>query len=147
DFDPKSVVPSDTRPRPGYANADPRPTIYGPEFVHVARPTQIVTGTVRDKATGKPIAGVTVNGGVGLGWWENAVYVTTDIDGRYRVVGLPKTTKRKVMFFPDEHSTYLPATFAVPDEEGLQAITLDAELTRGVVVSGRITDKETGKPL
>ena len=116
DFDPKSVHPSDNRPRPGFVNADPRPTVYGPEFVHVARPTQIISGTVRDKVTGKPLAGVTVNSGVQQGWWENAVYATTDFQGRYRVVGLPKTAKRQVMFFPIEGTPYLPAGFAVPEK-------------------------------
>jgi protocatechuate 3,4-dioxygenase beta subunit len=131
----------------GYLYPDLRPTIYGPEFVHVARPTQVIAGTVRDKATGKPIAGVAVNSSVDQGWWENAVYATTDAEGRYRIVGLPKTAKRKVIFFPGERSTYLPAGYSVPDEEGLQTITLDGELTRGVVVTGRITDKATGKPV
>jgi protocatechuate 3,4-dioxygenase beta subunit len=147
DFDPKSVLPPDNRSRMGHVHPDPRPTIYGPEFVHVARPTQVIAGTVRDKMTGKPVVGVTVNSGVQNGWWENAVYATTDFQGRYRLVGLPKTAKRQVTFFPGEASPYLPAAFAVPDEEGLRAITLNAELTRGVVVTGRITDKETGKPV
>jgi len=137
----------DSRPRPGFVHPEPRLALYGPEFVHLARPTQIISGTVRDKGTGKSLAGVTVNSGVQQGWWENAVYATTDFQGRYRVVGLPKTAKRQVMFFPIEGTPYLPAGFAVPDHEGLQAITLDVELTRGVVVSGRITDKETGKPI
>jgi RNA polymerase sigma factor (sigma-70 family) len=147
DFDPKSVQPVDNRPRPGFINADSRPTVYGPEFVHVARPTQVISGTVRDKLTGKPIAGANVNSGARQGWWENAVYATTDADGRYRIVGLPKTAKRQVMFFPGEGMPYLPAAFLVPDEEGLQAITLNVELTRGVVVTGRITDKATGNPV
>lgn len=147
DFDPKSVLPPDNRPQPGFVHPEPRPTVYGPEFVHVARPTQVIAGTVRDKMTGKPIAGVTVNSSVQQGWWENAVYATTDADGRYRIVGLPKTARRQVMFFPGEDSPYLPASYAVPDDEGLQAITLDGELTRGVIITGRITDKITGKPV
>src|SRR5207245_4836981 len=134
---------ADDRPGRGLMFAERPPTLYGPEFVHVARPTQVISGTVRDRLTGKPVVGVTVNGGVHNGWWENAVYATTDFQGRYRLVGLPKTAQRRITFFPTEVSPYLAAGFAVPDQEGLQAITLDAELTRGVVVSGRITNKVT----
>jgi RNA polymerase sigma factor (sigma-70 family) len=147
DFDPKSVLPTDNRPRPGFANVEPRPKVYGPDFVHALRPTQVISGIVRDKLTGKPISGITINSFVQQGWWENAVYATTDAEGRYRVVGLPKTAKRQVTFFPVEGSPYLPAGFAVPDQEGLQPITVNAELTRGVVVTGRIIDKATGKPV
>jgi RNA polymerase sigma factor (sigma-70 family) len=40
----------------------PLPAIYGPTFDHTAGPTKPITGVVRDRATGNPVAGVFVNG-------------------------------------------------------------------------------------
>ncbi|HTU88775.1 MAG TPA: sigma-70 family RNA polymerase sigma factor [Gemmataceae bacterium] len=66
------------------------PAIYGPNFEHLAGPTKPITGIVRDRATGKPLADIHINGSVPGAWWENYVHVKTDKDGRYRIIGLPK---------------------------------------------------------
>jgi hypothetical protein len=42
---------------------------------------------------------------------------------------------------------YLPAFASVPDTPGLEPVTVDFALQRGVWVKGRITDKATGKPV
>src|SRR5262249_23087625 len=133
---------------PGYSRMPPRATMYGPDFVHTARPCQVIAGTVTDKATGKPLAGINVNGSEQNGWWENAVYATTDAQGRYRLVGLPKAPQRRLSFFAKASGTpVLTAGFTVNDVEGTQPITFDVGLVRGVVVTGRVTDKATGKPI
>jgi len=55
-------------------------------------PTKPVVGVVRDKDTGKPLAGVRVRshriaGAIDL---NGLVRTTTDKEGRYRLIGLPK---------------------------------------------------------
>src|SRR5262249_16880341 len=47
-----------TRPSPAIP---PSSEIHGPTFVYVAAPPRSVRGVVRDKATGKPVAGVKVS--------------------------------------------------------------------------------------
>lgn len=60
-FDRKKVSnPSEvTMPGGGF---QPGPALYGPTFTHTAKPSQSITGIVTDAKTGKPIAGVQVNG-------------------------------------------------------------------------------------
>jgi RNA polymerase sigma factor (sigma-70 family) len=145
-FDPQSL--GGPHPEPGYDQPPPRPTVYGPDFVHSARPSQLVTGTVTDKATGRPLAGVGVNGWVEVGWGQDNAHTTTDAQGRYRLVGLPKVPQRQVTFFAaDTGAPYLNAGYVVADVPGVQPITFDVGLVRGAAISGRITDKVTGKPI
>src|SRR5262249_14211496 len=120
---------------------------YGPTFDLVIPPTKPVVGMVRDKATGKPLAGVTVHtyliSGV-EGIHNNLIRVTTDKDGRYRIVGLPKGQGNQISARPDD-LPYLPAMANVPDTPGLEPVTVDFALQRGIWVTGRVTDKATGK--
>ena len=55
----------------------------GAKFDYVLNPTRVIAGTVRDRATGKPLAGVQV-----AGWGPAYVNSLTDRDGRYRLQGL-----------------------------------------------------------
>jgi RNA polymerase sigma factor (sigma-70 family) len=70
-------------------------TYYGASFDHLAGPTRPVVGVVRDKDTGKPLAGATVQPlqnaiEVMCGWCES-LHTLTDKEGRYRLIGLPKS--------------------------------------------------------
>ncbi len=146
DFDPKLISPVGKPPRPEWMSGGP--PLYGPVFDHVARPTQIVTGVVRDQKTGKPMANVGVTGHVNKGWWENGVFAKTDAEGRYRLVGLPKTTGCKLTFLhADEGAPYLGLVRSIGEADGLKPIVADAEMVRGVVITGRVTDRETGQPI
>lgn len=143
-FDPKTDTPGPTPDPATYIR--PHPKMVGPTFDFAARPNKPIVGTVRDAATGKPIAGVQVSGAVTSGWWENNVSATTNAEGRYRLDGLPKVKERKLMFYHGDRSPYIQAARVVGDTEGLGPITADAELVPGVRLSGRVTDKE-GKPV
>lgn len=122
------------------------PAIYGPTFEHLAGPTRLITGTVSDRATGKPLADVPINGRVTESWWENYVLTKTDKEGRYRLIGLPKGRSYHLSVWGLKKG-YMQVGKTVSDSEGLTPITLDFELVRGVRVRGRITDKTTGKPV
>jgi RNA polymerase sigma factor (sigma-70 family) len=122
---------------------------YGPTFDLVIPPTRPIVGVVRDKATGKPLAGVTVHTYLisGMeGIHNNLIRVTTDKDGRYRIVGLPKGQGNQISARPED-VPYLSAMADVPDTPGLEPVTVDFALQRGVWVTGRVTDKATGKPV
>jgi RNA polymerase sigma factor (sigma-70 family) len=136
---------------------------YGAAFDHIVGPTVPVVGTVRDRDTGKPLAGVTVrstrlpgNSAFGGGW----IQTTTDRNGRYRLTGLPKTADNVLAAFPPDGQPYktsakrpadgppyLASTKRVGDLSGLKPVTVDLALKRGVRVTGRITDRATGKPV
>jgi len=51
------------------------------------------------------------------------------------------------MLVPRGDQPYVPIHAKVPDSPGLDPVTVDIELKRGVCIEGKITDKVTGKPL
>jgi RNA polymerase sigma factor (sigma-70 family) len=123
----------------------PQPAVYGPTFEHVAQPCKTIVGVVKDKATGKPLAGVRINGSAPNHWWGDYAQTTTDDDGRFRLVGVAKAAHYSVSTYAGQ--PYLPSQQQVSDSEGLKPLTVDFQVVRGVQVKGRITDKETGKPV
>jgi hypothetical protein len=135
--DPEKVQPGISR--------GPQPAVYGPTFEHVAQPCKPIIGVVKDKATGKPLTGVGVNGSAPNHWWGDYAQTKTDADGQFRLVGVAKASHYTVRAYAGQ--PYLPSQLQVADSEGLKPVTVDFEVVRGVQVKGRITDKETGKPV
>jgi RNA polymerase sigma factor (sigma-70 family) len=111
---------------------------YGARFDHPTAPTRPVAGVIRDKDTGKPLAGVTVAG--------VSCQTTTDQDGRYRLVGLPRKGG-SIRVTPADGQPYLATVGEVPDRPGLDPFPLNFDLKRGVRLWGRLTDQVTGKPV
>jgi RNA polymerase sigma factor (sigma-70 family) len=134
---------------------DPRlmTTYYGSEFRHVAAPSAPIVGVVRDRDTKAPLAGVTVSGygqefAPGMSrHLEFGVKATTDAEGRYRLHGMPKGKGYSIVAIPNHDQPYMVAHKGVPDTTGLDPVTVDMELKRGVWIEGKITDKATGKPV
>jgi RNA polymerase sigma factor (sigma-70 family) len=123
-------------------------TYYPASFKHVAGPTKPITGIVRDKDTGSPLTGVSVksyklanNPIHGLEFLETK----TDAQGRYRLTGMPKGKGNKILFEAPEDQPYLMVHAVVPDTDGLDPVTVDFEMKRGVWIEGQVTDKATGK--
>lgn len=120
------------------------------DFKHIAGPTKPVVGVVRDRDTGKPIAGAKVksyklanNPIHGLDFLETK----TDAQGRYRLAGLPKGKGNKILIEPPADLPYLPVHAEVPDTFGLDAVAVNFDLKRGVWIEGQVTDKVTRKPV
>jgi hypothetical protein len=109
----------------------------------VAGPTKPVVGTVRDKETGKPLAGVVVYGDRAK--HREAVTAVTDAEGQFRLVGLPKQSRYDVTFRAAPGRPYLTTVLHLADTEGLRPLAADCALRRGVPVRFRLIDKETGK--
>jgi RNA polymerase sigma factor (sigma-70 family) len=122
-------------------------TYHGSVFDHAAAPTRPIEGVVRDKDTGKPLAGVTIQNetfGPGKGIQLSAV---TDQDGRYRITGLSREPGQSLLAEAPEGQHYLRAALTSKAVAGLGPLTLDFNLKRGVVISGRVTDLKTGRPV
>jgi hypothetical protein len=131
---------------------EPGAGCYGATFDHAAGPMQPVIGVVRAADTGKPLVGVTIRGYTthrrGSVQDEDLLNTTTDNDGRFRLLGLPKDRGHETFIWADAGELpYFPAAEAVADVPGLEPVTVDFSLQRGVWVRGRVTDKRTGKPV
>jgi RNA polymerase sigma factor (sigma-70 family) len=133
---------------PEYGTPQIDVTYYGAGFRHVAGPTRPIAGVVRDKDTKKPLAGVTVRSeklAHNPYHGTHIVQTLTDAQGRYRLVGMPKGAGNKIQIVPHGNLPYVTPVVDVPDNFGLDPVTVDVELKRAVWIEGRVTDKVTGK--
>jgi RNA polymerase sigma factor (sigma-70 family) len=113
---------------------------YTAAFDHLANLSKPIVGTIRDKASGKPIAGITVASSM-YHW----VFGKSDGQGRYRLSGVGK---HKEYTLSAGGAPYFNCTkMNIPDTPGLEAITVDFELERGVAIRGRLLERATGKPV
>jgi RNA polymerase sigma factor (sigma-70 family) len=125
---------------------------HGQTFDHAAAPTRPIRGMVRDRDSGKPLAGVTIRarmGPVGASHFVGDPYLeaTTNTEGRYQLVGLTREAGHRVEVLPPSGQPYLRSTRKSPAAARLDPLTMDFTLKRGVLIRGRVTDKETGQPV
>ncbi len=124
---------------------------HAPRFEYSAAPTQPIEGVIRDRDTGRPIAGVLLRGGVYKGrssLTAEDVETTSDAQGRYRLTGLNKGPAYRLFVDPKEGQPYPRAALRVPaDSPALEPVTFDVSLKRGILVRGRVTDRATGQPV
>jgi RNA polymerase sigma factor (sigma-70 family) len=124
---------------------------YGATFDHVAAPTQPIVGAVRDKDTGEPLAGVTVQSEKLAGsdlYGDSSLKTVTDKKGHYRLTGMPRGKGNILKALPGEGQPYHIAVRSVPGSPaGVGPVSADFALKRGVLVKGRVTDKATGRPV
>ncbi len=125
----------------------------------VAAPTRPIVGMVRDKDTGKPLAGITIETNLIANDFKiGYLHTLTDKEGRYRLIGLPKGDGNEITARTNDSPTpfgneaadpppYLSMQKKVANPPGLEPVTVDFALKRGVWVKGRVTDQTTGKPL
>jgi RNA polymerase sigma factor (sigma-70 family) len=118
------------------------PLLYGCTFDYVAGPARIVEGTVREADTGKPLAGISVHA---LGEYPGGSFTRTDAKGHYLLSGLPKGKEYSIYAEPPKGGSLLARLVRPADDGGLGPLQCDIELARGVVVTGRLIDRATGK--
>jgi RNA polymerase sigma factor (sigma-70 family) len=115
--------------------------LVGPDCVFVAEPGRVIEGTVT--ASGKPVAGCRVYSHTG---WGDGVSALTDKDGKYRLEGTPKRKLGySVSVQAPKTSGLLGSQGTAVETDGVGPVRVDVKLTRGVVISGRVIDKQTGK--
>jgi protocatechuate 3,4-dioxygenase beta subunit len=112
---------------------------HGASFEHQAALSRPIRGVVRDKATRKPLPGVTVIAGL--------CQAVTDKEGRFELLGMAKAEGYGFWLKPAEGQPYFRRLAGVKDTPGLEALTGDFEMVRGLMVRGKVTDKGTGKPV
>jgi RNA polymerase sigma factor (sigma-70 family) len=113
--------------------------IYPARFKHLAGPSKPIVGVVRDKATGKPLAGIRVSSPLGQ------AKTLTDAKGHYRLDGIGK---QKQYVVSARGSAYFAAIKAeIADTPDLDPIPVDFDLERGLLVRGKLTDRATGRPV
>jgi len=118
-------------------------------FEWVLRPTRPITGIVRDAASGEPLADVEVRSQViaGVPYMTDMVRTRTDGKGRFRLVGMPKGAGNELLVMPNDELPYFMQEVEVPDPAGMGPIEVEVELTRGLWITGRVTNKATGEPV
>jgi RNA polymerase sigma factor (sigma-70 family) len=130
-----------------------RLTLHARRFEYVAAHSRPVEGVIRDRDTGRPIAGLALWGMVYVEdsrFWLNApsVAATTDDEGRYRLAGLPIAPSYRFRAQPGPGQPYPEGTFETPaGPPSLGPARFDVALKRGIVVRGRLTDRATGRPI
>ncbi len=146
--------PTDSEKKLTGMSGDYRATTHGPEFTHAARPDHVITGTVTDAISGKPVKGVKVAGttsNVGQMFfgnpWHDTVAATTDADGKFRLAGLVKAKRRFLHVQGTDAAPYLDHIAELPDSEGYTPAVADVKLRPAVVVRGQLLNKVTGNPV
>jgi protocatechuate 3,4-dioxygenase beta subunit len=127
---------------------NPLMTHYGATFDHVAAPSKPIAGVVRDRDSGKPIAGVRLqNSTLAGGIVDQRVVMqsVTDKDGRFRIHGMPCGQGNSLEVTPPADQPYHMMFQPVVTTPGLQQVVVDVALKRGVWIDVRVTDNLTGK--
>lgn len=123
------------KPSPYGVRVPPR-LYYAASFTYVATPSRSINGAVFDKETDQPIAGATVYHSFGAA-------AQTDAKGRYVLEGHPKFEEgylvRASAGFP-----YFGSQGGAPDTGGLDPVTVNIYLSRGIGAHGKVLDADTG---
>jgi protocatechuate 3,4-dioxygenase beta subunit len=111
--------------------------LVGPSFEYVALPARSIEGRVREAGGGKPVAGATI--------MAFGATTTSDARGHYRLRGVRKAAEYTLHVTGPRDVPLLGRSVRLADVTGLGPINADIELTRGVLITGRVVDKATGK--
>ena len=143
DFDAAAVnkavldrIPAELR-QPGQP-----PLLYGPKLTYVVPASRRIAGTVREAGSGKPVAGFRIHISVGYGDGLDAI---SDKEGRYQLNSVPKMKQYLLNANPPDNSSWLFAGARIDDTEGVQPLTVNFTVARGILLTGRVVDKKTGK--
>jgi beta-lactamase regulating signal transducer with metallopeptidase domain/protocatechuate 3,4-dioxygenase beta subunit len=122
---------------------DGRATFFPASFDFVGQPSRLISGTVRNKATGKPMAGVSVKRMDGEGLPRSV----TDGNGRYELRGFVKAPTYLLTAAAGD-GVFFDHEVNLRDTPGLDTLSCDIELvTAALTVHGRVREKDTGKPV
>ncbi|MEM7311936.1 MAG: M56 family metallopeptidase [Planctomycetota bacterium] len=141
---------------PGMTIVDQNVPFLGKTFSVVAEPSVPVYGIVRDVDTKEPLANtwVAVGGTYGTTMSQSGFIRTrTDKEGRYRIEGLPiipqglKSYQKNRLEIRPEKLPYVETDVVVPRGNGKDPTEFNIELRRAIVAKGRLTNRQTGKPI
>ncbi len=107
----------------------------GAKFDYAAAPGKSIRGIVRERGSGKPVADARVV-------FSPAQVAITDKEGRYEISGVGKSEQ---YLLGVGGASIIFHFKQVGDTPGLQPVTQDIEVERGLVLRIRVTEKGTGK--
>jgi RNA polymerase sigma factor (sigma-70 family) len=123
--------------------------LQGPDVAVVTEAEKPIRGVVKDVDTGKPRAGVQV-------WLSRSgndqlpikLAATTNARGQYEIRGARKSAKGYLVEVASEPATgYMGCQAQAADTPGFGPIALDVAMKKGVVLTGRVIDRSTGKAM
>src|SRR5207245_1842178 len=154
-FDPRPYNQELINRSPGKVLWGPWTLMSGPDVSLVADREKIIRGVVKDADTGKGVAGARV--GLVAGDEGNDLFrgllalplqTRADAEGRYEIRGALKAKSYLLQVMRDRDSGSLGTTVRVADDlHGYQPLTANLSVMKGVIVTGKIIDKSTGKPV
>jgi len=120
----------------------------GPDVSVVAQSEKILRGTVRDVDTGAGVPGIIVRL---LEDSDEMLHFPpesrTDAQGRYEMRGIRKTKQYMLAVFDEAVRGYVNSVVWADDTAGHQPITADLRVKKGVIITGKVIDGGTGKPI
>ena len=130
---------------------------FGRRFTHAVGPAVTVSGVVRDFDTGVPVPNTVVfvdrlfrEGGASQGELRldtEHMRAVTDSHGEFQIEGMPPGNGHVLNAIPPKSEPYLIAEQAISPKINDRESTVEILVKRGIWISGRITDKETGDPV
>ncbi|HEY7427080.1 MAG TPA: sigma-70 family RNA polymerase sigma factor [Gemmataceae bacterium] len=140
---------------PGKVQWGPWTMMSGPDVSIVAEREKIIRGVVKDADTGKGVAGAKVclvagdeGNDVFRGLLALPLDTRTDAEGRYEIRGALMSKSYLLQVTRDRDRAYLGCAVRVTDDtHGYQPFTANLSVKKGVIVTGKIIDKSTGKPV
>lgn len=148
DLKPHNAATLSLQPKTGEKLTwDWNPILSPAEFTTVLAAEKPIRGRVTDAKTGKPRAGIEVLMQSDNGVTRTSHRARTDADGRYELHGAMKLPTYTVSVLADLENGYLPAKVEVKDTVGHEPVVADIACQKGVIVTGTVRDKATGKPV
>jgi hypothetical protein len=137
-----------TRARFELKVADPAlPSLHSSEFCHALSPRKPVRGVVRERGTMKPLAGATVLVQATPIQSSAVMKEITSADGTFDVRGLGTAERYVCVVISARGQPHLRRQMLVNGTPGLDPMRVDIDLVRGVVVQGRVKNRDSGKPV
>ncbi len=111
-------------------------SIYPASFVLTTVPARVIEGTVREQGSGRPIAGAIVN------------TLRTDHEGKFRIDGLSPEFTYPLHVVGPAGEPYFRRSLSVSSKGSDRGpVHVDVELSRAILIRGRVMDSGTGRPL
>lgn len=150
-FDPKpyNAVTLSLKPKYGgeQLSWSYNPLLSAPSFTVAVEPEKPIRGRLTDARTGKPRVGVEVGLEQDDGLARHGLGATTDRDGRFVLHGAKKWPTYQLRTREDDVAGYLPCEVEAKDTVGYEPVVADIACPKGVIVTGTIRDKSTGRPV
>jgi RNA polymerase sigma factor (sigma-70 family) len=115
--------------------------IQAPRFELSVAPGLAFGGIVRDRDTGRPVAGANI-----ITWSEGSKPLKTDSQGRFRLAGQPRGRPNFLTITVDDEP-YIKVAKPLQQSERPSPAGLDITLKKGVWVEGKVTNRANGKPV